>query len=216
MYLVLYNLFSTAAWGYTAFLAITHLFVENGAYADLFEAVELPLKIAQTTALLEIVHAMTGLVRSSVFTTFLQVTSRIFLLWAICDLVPESRSDWGFALMILSWCAVEIPRYLFYALKELNAVPYILTWIRYSLFMVLYPSGISGELLCATAALPFIKEREIWTLRMPNQYNFPFDYYYFCIFALFVYIPGSPVLYSHMLKLRSKMLARENEKAKTA
>lgn len=58
---------------------------------------------------------------------------------------------------------VEIPRYLFYALKEVqDKVFFPIFWLRYSLFMVLYPSGISGELLQSWQYL--------WTLK--NLYDF--------------------------------------------
>jgi very-long-chain (3R)-3-hydroxyacyl-CoA dehydratase len=51
-------------------------------------------------------------------------------------------------LAVTSWSLVEVPRYLFYALNIFNAVPYPLLWLRYSLFAVLYPTGITGELGC--------------------------------------------------------------------
>jgi hypothetical protein len=53
--------------------------------------------------------------------------------------------------MILSWASVEVPRYAFYmaALVTGDATkktPFPLFWLRYSLFAVLYPTGIVGEL----------------------------------------------------------------------
>jgi very-long-chain (3R)-3-hydroxyacyl-CoA dehydratase len=48
---------------------------------------------------------------------------------------------------VLSWSLVEIPRYAYYAVNLIapTSIPYFLTFLRYSLFMVLYPSGISGK-----------------------------------------------------------------------
>ena len=44
-----------------------------------------------------------------------------------------------------SWACVEVPRYLFYAVNLFTeVVPYPLFFLRYNLFMVLYPSGITG------------------------------------------------------------------------
>ena len=59
--------------------------------------------------------------------------------------------------MILSWSLVEVPRYAFYlaALVTGDATkktPYPLFWLRYSLFAVLYPTGITGELTVFLAA----------------------------------------------------------------
>lgn len=66
--------------------------------------------------------------------------------------------------MAASWSAVEVPRYGFLLWKllvdsdskpkaagaakpeaEETNVPYFMLWLRYSLFMVLYPTGITGE-----------------------------------------------------------------------
>ncbi len=44
-----------------------------------------------------------------------------------------------------SWACVEVPRYTFYAVNLfMDVVPLPLFFLRYNLFMVLYPSGITG------------------------------------------------------------------------
>ena len=53
--------------------------------------------------------------------------------------------------MILSWSLVEVPRYAFYVMALISGdatkkTPFWLFWLRYSLFAVLYPTGITGEL----------------------------------------------------------------------
>ena len=53
---------------------------------------------------------------------------------------------------MFSWAITEIVRYSFYALTLINAVPYALKYLRYSLFLVLYPTGISSELVCTVYA----------------------------------------------------------------
>ena len=59
--------------------------------------------------------------------------------------------------MIISWSLVEIFRYLFYAFALVSGdstkkTPFPLFWLRYSLFAVLYPTGITGELTCFFSA----------------------------------------------------------------
>ena len=51
-----------------------------------------------------------------------------------------------------AWGATEITRYLYYFLHLDLSEPHALTWLRYSLFIVLYPLGTTGELLVVTAA----------------------------------------------------------------
>lgn len=45
----------------------------------------------QTAALLEVLHVLLGLVRSSFSTTLMQVSSRIFLVWGVCWYFPAVR-----------------------------------------------------------------------------------------------------------------------------
>jgi len=213
-YLILYNLFNAAAWGFVLFKIAQH-FIEGRPYDKLYPVIAQPLYIAQTAAVMEILHSLFGLVRSPVVTTAMQVASRLFLLWGIVDLIPESRSSWAFPLMATSWALVEVPRYLFYVFSLLNAVPFVLTYVRYSLFLVLYPSGITGELFTALAALPFIRDRRPWTYTMPNEWNVPFDYYWAVLIGLAFYLPGSPIMYGHMLAQRRKQLNPTADGAKT-
>ncbi len=72
------------------------------------------------------------------------VASRIFCLWAIADLSPQVYGHWGFTMMVTSWSLVEVPRYLFYAVNLIGTVPSPLFFLRYHLFMVLYPTGVLG------------------------------------------------------------------------
>ncbi|MBA0618397.1 hypothetical protein Godav_027755 [Gossypium davidsonii] len=62
-------------------------------------------------------------------------------------------------------------------------------WLRYSTFLVLYPTGISSEVGLIYFALPYIKASEKYCFRMPNKWNFSFDYFYAAILALGIYVP---------------------------
>ena len=79
-YLILYNAASAAGWAYVLFLAVTGLAAEKTpteAWATFGEA----LTLVQSTMALEIVHALLGFVRSPVFVTALQVSSRLWVIW---------------------------------------------------------------------------------------------------------------------------------------
>jgi hypothetical protein len=93
----------------------------------------------------------------------------------------------------------QVPRYLFYALSLINAVPAPLLWLRYSLFMILYPTGISGEILCILQAMPMIQAANYLDFPLPNVLNFPFNYYQVLYYATALYLPGAPFLFMHMV-----------------
>lgn len=122
VYLIVYNLVSSIAWGHVLFRLSVHMFTApvpsstsyfasikfyksplssillavlnslapslvpyaeraSGAFAVIGEET----KWVQTVAVLEIVHAALGLVRSPVGTTATQVSGRLVLLWGIAD-----------------------------------------------------------------------------------------------------------------------------------
>ena len=230
-YLLLYNLTCLVSWSWVLFLCVHH-FILSAPTATIsptplqiqlqtfYPHVSSALYFAQSLALLEILHSLTGLVRAGLLSTLLQVVSRLFLVWGIVYQVPVARTTPSFTTMVLAWALVEVPRYLFYCLNLMqdSSIPYALTWLRYSLFIVLYPMGISSELLTSYYSLPYIAEHKVLSISMPNRLNLPFDYYWFVCLALLVYVPGAPFLYRHMLVQRKKILsggsAEEKQKPK--
>ncbi|CBK21267.2 uncharacterized protein [Blastocystis hominis] len=172
---------------------------------DFWGLIGTPLKWVQTAAVLEIVHSMLGLVRSPVMTTALQVFSRVMLVWGYANLCPAAQQAWSIRLMVLSWSLVEVPRYMFYLFKLLGLqMPTWLLFLRYNLFYVLYPTGITGEMLTMWKSLPFLKQTEVWSIRLPNTWNFAFSYYVYTIILLLIYVPLGPFMIKNMIRQRQK------------
>lgn len=197
LYLVAYNAICCAAWSYVFLLAVTNVcpFTLKDTLAKVYDIPNLaPVLIyVQCAAMLEIVHALIGLVRSPVVTTFMQVSSRIAAIVAIVN-SRDAQTQWGAGVMVISWATVEIVRYAFYvsALTQ-KKVPYPLFWLRYSLFAILYPSGIMGELSVFLAA-----SKDEGFLGLLGEGSETLVYY--LIMALpVIYMPGSPVMIMNMV-----------------
>jgi very-long-chain (3R)-3-hydroxyacyl-CoA dehydratase len=162
----------------------------------------------QLLALLEIFHALTGIVRSSAVTTTIQVIGRLQVLyvhWRIAD----ARGSSGVLPMVLAWTLVEIVRYLYLALKVIKLEPYFILWLRYSLFYVLYPIGVYGEMKVLYDALPGIDASGLHRMDFPNAWNFNFSFSgYIKLFLVFAYIPGLTFQYMHMMKQRRAAFER--------
>lgn len=59
------------------------------------------------------------------------------------------------------------------------------------MFIILYPLGVTGELLCFYAALKYANANpDSWSYVLPNKWNFTFSYLYFLIMVVLTYIPG--------------------------
>mmetsp|Transcript_3428 Transcript_3428/g.5679 ORF Transcript_3428/g.5679 Transcript_3428/m.5679 type:complete len:750 (-) Transcript_3428:81-2330(-) len=204
IYLVLYNSLCCVGWATVLAGAIKVLIGGDGSILDSLANVYGPvatlLTITQSAALLEIMHSAVGLVRSPVLVTAMQVSSRIFALVAVVY-SPEAQAQWGAGLMIISWSMVEVPRYAFYvsALITGDATkksPYPLFWLRYSLFGVLYPTGITGELTCFFAAASDAAFGDIFGAGISK--------FVFAYFLPFIYFFGSPFMIMNMVGNRKK------------
>uniref|UniRef100_A0A3B3Q9B6 Very-long-chain (3R)-3-hydroxyacyl-CoA dehydratase n=1 Tax=Paramormyrops kingsleyae TaxID=1676925 RepID=A0A3B3Q9B6_9TELE len=212
VYLVIYNVVMTAGWLVIA-VGLVRAYLAKGSYHGLYYSIEKPLKFFQTGAILE-VSVRGRIVPSSVVLTGFQVMSRVFLTWAVTHSVREVQNEDSVLLFVVAWTITEIIRYSFYTFSLLNHLPYLIKWARYTLFIVLYPMGVAGELLTIYAALPFVQKTGLYSVTLPNKYNFSFDYYTFLILTMISYIPIFPQLYFHMLRQRKKVLGHTEGSSK--
>ncbi|XP_048561747.1 very-long-chain (3R)-3-hydroxyacyl-CoA dehydratase PASTICCINO 2A-like isoform X2 [Triticum urartu] len=192
LYLSAYNWVVFFGWAQVMCYAASAL-LESGHEA-VYAAVERPLQFAQTAAFMEILHSILGFVRSPISTTLPQITGRLYITWGIL------------------WSFHEVIRYFFFGMKETFGVaPYWLLWLRYSTFLVFYPTGIVSEVGLILVAMPFMKTSRKYFM-MPNKWNFSFNYHYELTLVTALIIPGFPYLFRYMVAKRKKVLSA----AKTA
>jgi len=208
LYLLAYNFGQTAGWSYLLFQLFNYYLTDLKRTVSLWDYVGNTVIIFQNAAVLEIVHAATGIVPSNVVLTTFQVLSRVMLVCGVLLAAPVSIFSPGLPLALFAWSVTEIIRYGFYGFNLLKAVPSVLVWLRYTTFILLYPIGVTGELLCLYWAQDYARYNTIWSVEMPNPYNFTFSYYYFLWGVMLLYIPLFPQLYLHMFALRKKVLGK--------
>jgi len=204
-YLVLYNAVQTIGWSVLLAQILLH-YVRGGTHNQLYDAVHTTVQIFQTAAVLEILHSAFGLVKSNIQVTFQQVFSRVYVVWAILYLCPSSQLSRGVPLLLLAWTLTEIIRYSMYAIQLVGTPPYFLTWIRYTFFIVAYPTGVSGELLCMYSAFLEASANKRYSLTMPNAFNATFSFPLIIAAVGLAYIPFFPQMYLHVFSLRRKVL----------
>lgn len=207
-YLLAYNVSMTAGWIVILIRLLGALFRGERVYDN----IQFPLQLFQTGAILEVFHSMTGIVRASTMTTMLQVGSRLMLLWGVTEPVLKVRDKLSLTTMVLAWSLTEIPRYFYFSLSAATSqVPYWVTFLRYTTFLPLYPMGATSEWLTLYAALDHIRQTRLFSISLPNRFNFSFDYYTYCLFTLVMYIPGLPYMYTHMLRQRRKYVTHTHQ-----
>lgn len=207
-YLITYNFVSAALWAFILIRLLLLLplvgikFVSGG--------LDPMLTYVQTLMIMDVVHSFLGLVKSPPVTAAMQVASRLLVVWGVLYPFPDVGQHWSFTTCVLAWTITEIIRYTYYGLSLMpvstsatsalkssgSLVPYWLTWLRYSAFYILYPMGAGSEWILILLAVPEAS-REIST-----AYSLALKA------SLLIYIPGFYVMFTHVLKQRSKALAK--------
>ena len=213
-YLLVYNLSQVLGWFYLNYIALpyyTSILESGSSSSGMYQDTKDILRLLLLIPYLEVFHAVTGLVKSSPVPTFFQVTMRAFVFMAICEHYETVQPSIQFSTMVLVWNMSEIIRYAYYATNLIGIPLNVLTWLRYTLFIILYPIGAGSELLCMYVALPDIKRDDTRNIAMPNKFNVTFNFYYLVIILMVLYFPGFPQMYCHMLRQRRKVLGRPSQ-----
>ncbi|KAH7678047.1 Very-long-chain (3R)-3-hydroxyacyl-CoA dehydratase protein [Dioscorea alata] len=129
IYLSIYNWTIFFGWAQVLYFAVITL--RESGYQAVYDAVEKPLQLAQTAAVMEIIHGLVGLVRSPVSATLPQIGSRLYLTWGILYSFPEIRTHFLVSSLVISWSITEIIRYSFFGMREtIGFAPSWLLWLR--------------------------------------------------------------------------------------
>lgn len=142
---------------------------------------EFALNVAfcQTFYLLEIINIFLGVSKSRIFPTSLQLSSRLFITWFIC--YWYNFNDITVRVMLTCWFLADATRYSFYFSRR-----QLVKFLRYNLFIVLYPLGTFCEL--------------VLLCRAEKVSSVFLTYFLRCL--MLCYVPGFVFLYFHMIRRR--------------
>ncbi|KAF2104903.1 PTPLA-domain-containing protein [Rhizodiscina lignyota] len=202
MYLAFYNLISALMWGLMLGRVVS-VAPFYGNY-DLNRTTGGWVQWVQTMAVAEIFHSLFGLVRAPLFTTLIQVASRIIIVWGIYPNFPSVPAQhWQNSTMLFAWSTTEVIRYTYFfsilgGLDEMPALLPYLKWARYNTFFALYPIGIASECYLIYKTIPLAS-------KVDENYGLALKA------VLAAYVPGTIVLYTHMIRQRNKVMKKDRE-----
>ena len=189
------------------------------------------LDIFQCLQVLDVVFSALKFTNNSVITTLLQVFSRVAMVISVFPLLkPKDPKDgvcMGVFLCIMNWSMIEVIRFGFYAVKQASpsgdsALAKIFGHLRYNVFIFAYVLGVAGENIAVYHAVGELNALDLagarlpWTIRMPNKWNFVFDFKIFLMISPVFYLGGFPGLYIYMWRQRAKFYggpSRDQKKA---
>ncbi|UYV60274.1 PTPLAD1 [Cordylochernes scorpioides] len=219
-YLFLYNLFQFVGFLYIL-IVMTIRYLKSGpdSMNDTYKVVGMPFKFCQALQILEIIHPMLKFTGGSPFMPFVQVLhvvqamiimvgGRLFITFAMIDAEPRMHSKPVVFYIFLIYSLAEIVRYPYYMLKTYNYAVDCLTWLRYTLWIVLYPLGFLCEGVIILRNIPYFEETGRFSLSLPNALNFSF--YFPTILRVYLLLGYFPALYfvmTYMRRQRQHILA---------
>lgn len=208
VYLVLYNMFQFVGFSYIL-IVMGIRWSRDGAesISGTYDAVGNAFKFIQLLQYLEVMHPIFGYTKGGALVPFLQVTGRNFVLFAMIDQEPRMMTKPVVFYLFIVWSLIEIVRYPYYLTQLLKTEISFLTWLRYSIWIPLYPLGVMCEGIIILRNIPYFEETKRLSLDMPNKYNWTFHMPTFqYLYILFLVLPGIFFIMTHMQKIRAKKL----------
>ena len=152
-----------------------------------------------------------GLVRSPLPTTVMQVSSRLLLVWGVVNTYTSVTAISPlYSIMLLAWSFTEVIRYSYFVLNLRGSVPSFVIWLRYNTFYVLYPAGILSEAVLIWKASGVARKEVQWGLWGILLAYLPGSWHSQPVKASWddieLTLPGSYILYTHMMTQRRKII----------
>ncbi|XP_065912935.1 very-long-chain (3R)-3-hydroxyacyl-CoA dehydratase 3-like isoform X3 [Dysidea avara] len=127
----------------------------KGSMKNVYDTTGSMMRFCVLLAGLEIVHVQLKMVKGGLLPTtaqvcvvcsmYVHVLGRMFILFVIVAPLPIIQTNRVVTILFVCWSSIEVIRYPFYILALLNREIYMLTWLRYTAWIVLYPAGLATE-----------------------------------------------------------------------
>ncbi|GBM50321.1 Very-long-chain (3R)-3-hydroxyacyl-CoA dehydratase 3 [Araneus ventricosus] len=137
------------------------------------------------------------------------VFGRMFMLVGMINAEPRIQSKPAVFYLIYVYCLSEVIRYPYYMLRVYNVDIGFLTWLRYTVWIALYPLGFLCEGIIILRNIPYFEETQKYSLFLPNKWNISF--YFPSVMRIYLLLGVFPLLYfamTHMYRQRVKILGR--------
>ncbi len=133
-----YSITQLLGWSYILYEILKYTFNYHDARS--LNKSLIALKIFQTLQLFDIIFALLKMTKTNIYAASIQVIARIInTFWLYHDSTPRTI----ILLTLYPWCISDIIRSLYYLFKDY----YFIQFLRYNLFLILYPLGVTGEIL---------------------------------------------------------------------
>ncbi|KAM6937445.1 very-long-chain (3R)-3-hydroxyacyl-CoA dehydratase [Xenentodon cancila] len=213
-FLFVYNLvqFLGFSWIFVNMTVRLFIFGQDSLY-DTFHTISDMMFFCQILTAVEVLNAAFGVVRTSVTPTLIQVFGRNFILFIIFGSLEEMHNRPVVFFVFYVWSAIEIFRYPFYMLGCFNTEWKILTWLRYTVWIPLYPLGVLAEAVAVMQSIPIFDKSKLLRIPLPKAIGTSISFSYVLHVYLVLMFLGLFINCRYLYKQRKRRFRTKKRKA---
>lgn len=201
MILFFYNLLQLTLMGFILCLASWRAASsrDHSFFTNVFSMFHVPLIISTAFTFTEVLFGAIGWTSGGKLNPLMQCSGRSIALLVVSYADQEAQQKLAFLHLLLTWAIADVIRFAYLMCNAIGQhFPY-LQWVRYTMWLPLYPLGFGLEVVNMVNCLPH------YTRKAAEQ-GIPYPY------LIYTYLPiagfGFLKLYMHMFKVRRRKLGR--------
>ncbi|KFO25128.1 3-hydroxyacyl-CoA dehydratase 3 [Fukomys damarensis] len=182
------------------------------SFYDTFHSVADMMYFCQMLAAVETINAAIGVTSSPVIPSLLQLLGRNFILFIIFGTMEEMQNKAVVFFVFYLWSAIEIFRYPFYMLSCIDMDWKVLTWLRYTVWIPLYPLGCLAEAVSVIQSIPVFNESGRFSFTLPYPMKIKVRFSFFLQIYLIMLFLGLYINFRHLYKQRRRRYGQKKKK----
>uniref|UniRef100_A0A3Q3J9Y3 Very-long-chain (3R)-3-hydroxyacyl-CoA dehydratase n=1 Tax=Monopterus albus TaxID=43700 RepID=A0A3Q3J9Y3_MONAL len=204
-YLFMYNLVQFLGFSWIFVIMTVRLWIlGQDSFYDTFQTTADIMYFCQMMAVLEVINPLLGLVKTGFFPAMIQVAGRNTILFVIFGSLEEMQNKPVVFFVFFLWSTIDIFRYPFYMLACIGMEWKLLTWLRYNLWIPLYPLGVVAEAVAVIQSLPIFDETSLFSLPLPTVLGGSLSFSYVLQLYLVLMFLGLFINFQHLYKQRRR------------
>ncbi|XP_071752594.1 very-long-chain (3R)-3-hydroxyacyl-CoA dehydratase [Centroberyx gerrardi] len=214
VFLFTYNLvqFLGFSWIFANMTVRLFIFGQDSLY-DTFHTISDVMFFCQILAAVEVLNAAFGVVRTGVVPTLIQVVGRNFILFIIFGSLEEMHNKPVVFFVFYLWSAIEIFRYPFYMLGCFDTEWKTLTWLRYTIWIPLYPLGVLAEAVAVIQSIAIFDKTKLFSIPLPKAIGTSISFSHVLYIYLVLMFLGLCINFRHLYKQRKRRFRTKKRKA---
>ncbi|KAF5925343.1 hypothetical protein HPG69_001787 [Diceros bicornis minor] len=137
---------------------------------------------------------------------------RNFILFFVLGTMEEMQNKAVVFFVFYMWSTIEIFRYPFYMLSCIDMDWKVLTWLRYTVWIPVYPLGCLAEAVSVIQSIPVFNETGRFSFTLPYPVKIKVRFSFFLQIYLIMLFLGLYINFRHLYKQRRRRYGQKKKK----